>query len=60
MIKNSAKSTKAITSLMLRLIQQVCVVSDPHEACRSASPNHLAGVQVEQDCSAGVVNSLSC
>ena len=60
MIKNSAKSTKAITSLMLCPIQQWDVVSDPREVCRSVAPNHLAGVQVEQDCSAGVFNSRSC
>lgn len=45
---------------MLRLIQHVSLVSDPREACRSVAPDHLAGVQVEQVCSAGVVNSRGC
>jgi len=45
---------------MSRLIQQLSVVSDPREVCRSVAPNHLAGVQVEQVCSAGVINSRSC
>jgi hypothetical protein len=55
MIKVCAIAQKAAKSQTMRLINGVLLlVSDTHEACRSATPAHQTGMDEEQSSSFGV------